>query len=146
MTEGGDFPANLILFMPGLTGDAWFDNTDLPRSPGGLLQADAQCRVPGFERVYVAGDSGSFPGPDWMPKQGHMADLQARAAVRNLAAELDGRTPAETFRVELLCIVDTNDSGMLVGRTERYNIVLPSMRVFHWLKRGFERAYLWRYR
>jgi len=25
----------------------------------------------------VAGDSGSFPGPDWMPKQAHMADLQA---------------------------------------------------------------------
>jgi sulfide:quinone oxidoreductase len=75
-----------------------------------------------------------------------MADLQARAAVRNLVAELDGRTPTETFRVELLCIVDTNDSGLLVGRTERRNVVLPSMRLFHWLKRGFERAYLWRYR
>ncbi len=146
MTEGGDFPADLILFMPGMTGNAWFDNTDLPRSPGGLLQADAQCRVPGFERVYVAGDSGSFPGPDWMPKQGHMADLQARAAARNLAAELVGRTPSETFRVELLCIVDANDRGMLVGRTERHNIVLPSLRLFHWMKRGFEWWYLRQYR
>ena len=146
MTEGGDFPADLILFMPGLTGNAWFDNTELPRSPGGLLQADAQCRVPGFERVYVAGDSGSFPGPDWMPKQGHMADLQGRAAARNLAAELMGRAPAETYRVELLCIVDTNDRGMLVGRNERFNVVLPSLRVFHWLKRFFEWWYLRQYR
>jgi sulfide:quinone oxidoreductase len=145
-TEGGDFPADLILFMPGMTGNAWFDNTQLPRSPGGLLQADAQCRVPGFQRVYVAGDSGSFPGPDWMPKQAHMADLQARAAARNLAAELQGREPKETFKVELICIVDTNDSGMLVARTENRNIVLPAMRPFHWMKRGFEWWYLRQYR
>lgn len=145
-TEGGSFPADLIIFMPGMTGNIWFDNTTLPRSPGGLVQADAQCRVPGFERVYIAGDAGSFPGPDWMPKQGHMADLQARAAARNLAAEFRGREPTATYRVELLCIVDANDRGMLVGRTERFNIVLPSMRLFHWLKRFFEWWYLRQYR
>jgi len=145
-TEGGTFDADLIIFMPGMTGNTWFDNTDLPRSPGGLLQADAQCRVPGFERVYVAGDAGSFPGPDWMPKQAHMADLQARAAARNLAAECMGREPRETYKVELLCIVDTNDRGMLVARNEKYNFVLPSMRLFHWLKRFFEWWYLRQYR
>ena len=57
-TEGGEFAADLIVFMPGLTGNAWFDATDLPRSPGGLIKADAQCRVAGRERVYVAGDAG----------------------------------------------------------------------------------------
>jgi sulfide:quinone oxidoreductase len=146
MTEGGEFAADLIIFMPGMTGNLWFDNTELPRSSGGLLQADAQCRVPGYERVYVAGDAGSFPGPDWMPKQAHMADLQACAAARNLAAEFAGREPRETFRVELICIVDTSDSGMLVARTENYNLVLPSMRIFHWLKRFFEWLYLRRFR
>ncbi len=145
-TEAEEFPADLILFMPGMTGNTWFDKTNLPRSPGGLLQADAQCRVPGFERVYVAGDSGSFPGPDWMPKQGHMADLQARAASRNLLAELAGRPPKAGFKVELMCIIDTNDSGMLVTRNERFNLVLPSLRIFHWLKRFFEWGYLRRYR
>ena len=145
-TEGGEFDADLILFMPGLTGNTWFDHTDLPRSPGGLLQGDAQCRVPGFEQVYVAGDSGSFPGPEWMPKQAHMADLQARTAARNLLAEFAGHTPDETFRVELMCIVDTNDSGMLVARNEKYNLVLPSLRLFHWLKRFFEWLYLRRFR
>jgi sulfide:quinone oxidoreductase len=145
-TEGGEIDADLILFMPGMTGNAWFDNTQLPRSPGGLLQADAHCRVPGHERIYVAGDSGSFPGPDWMPKQAHMADLQARAAARNLLDELKGKSPSETFKVELICIVDANDTGMLVARTEKYNLVLPSMRAFHWMKRGFEWSYLRTYR
>jgi sulfide:quinone oxidoreductase len=81
-----------------------------------------------------------------MPKQAHMADLQACAAARNLAAEFAGREPRETFRVELICIVDTSDSGMLVARTENYNLVLPSMRIFHWLKRFFEWLYLRRFR
>ena len=145
-TEGGDFAADLILFMPGMTGNAWFDNTHLPRSPGGLIQADAQCRVAGLERVYVAGDSGSFPGPDWMPKQAHMADLQARAAIGNLLAEFRGEAPRETFKVELVCIVDAMDRGMLVARTEKHNLMLPSSRLFHWLKRAFEWWYLRPYR
>ena len=146
MTDGGDIAADLIVFMPGMTGNQWFDNTELPRSPGGLLQADAQCRVPGFERVYVVGDSGSFPGPEWMPKQAHMADLQAKAAAKNLAAELAGREPTATFEVELLCIVDANDRGMVVWRTERRNLVLPWSPAFHWLKRIFEWWYLRHYR
>ncbi len=146
MTEGGEFDADLILFMPGMTGNQWFDNTDLPRSDGGLIRADRFCRVEGMDRVYVAGDSGSFPGPEWMPKQAHMADLQAKAAAANLAAEFKGLSPSETYKVELICIVDSQNTGMLVARTRKHNIVMPSMRIFHWLKRSLEFWYLRQYR
>jgi sulfide:quinone oxidoreductase len=146
LTEGGNLDADLILFMPGLTGPEWLDATDLPRSPGGLIQADNLCRVPGFERVYVAGDAGSFQGPDWMPKQAHMADLQAEAAAANLVAELRGQEPRRSFPVELMCILDSGDSGMLVARTERHNLMLPDLRLLHWTKRLFEWWYLRRYR
>ena len=146
LTEGGSFPADLILFMPGMTGNAWFDQTELPRSPGGLLQADAQCRVAGTEHVYVVGDSGSFPGPDWMPKQAHMADLQAVAAAENLLTGLRGGTPRDTFKVELICIIDAIDHGTLVFRNAQRQIILPPTRLFHWLKRFFEGAYLKKYR
>ena len=146
VTEGGEFAADLILFMPGMTGNAWFDQTTLPRSPGGLLQADAQCRVPGFEHVYVVGDSGSFPGPDWMPKQAHMADLQAAAAAQNLIDGLAGRPQTAGFKAELACIIDALGTGTLVWRTEERNVLLPPMRLMHWAKRGFERRYLGRYR
>ncbi|MES9966869.1 MAG: FAD-dependent oxidoreductase [Sedimenticola sp.] len=145
-TEGGEFEADLILFMPGMTGNQWFDNTDLPRSEGGLIRADRQCRVEGMEKVYVAGDSGSFPGPDWMPKQAHMADLQAETAANNLVAEFNGRAPNDTFKVELVCIVDSQTTGMLVARTEKRNLVMPQMAMFHWLKRLFEWWYLRQYR
>ena len=146
VTEGGEFAADLILFMPGMIGNAWFDATDLPRSPGGLLQADAQCRIPGTERLYVVGDSGSFPGPDWMPKQAHMADLQAAAAAENVLADLQRKPSSATFKVELICIVDAVDHGTLIWRTPERNWLLPSTRLFHWAKRGFEWNYLRQYR
>lgn len=146
VTEGGEFAANLILFMPGMTGNLWFDQTELARSPGGLLKADAQCRVEGAQHVYVVGDSGSFPGPDWMPKQAHMADLQAAAAAENLLTALRGQEPTATFKVELACIIDALDQGTLVWRTPTRNVILPSTRLLHWAKRGFERAYLRKYR
>src|SRR5690606_3211491 len=79
--------SDLTLFMPGLTGQAWLDRTALPRSSGGFVQGAATCRVPGVARTYVAGDGGSFPGPEWMPKQAHQADLQAAVAARNLGRE-----------------------------------------------------------
>jgi sulfide:quinone oxidoreductase len=146
VTEGGEFAADLILFMPGMTGNAWFDQTELARSPGGLLKADAQCRVEGTQHVYVVGDSGSFPGPDWMPKQAHMADLQAAAAAENVLAVLRGQVPSATFKVELICIIDAIDHGTLVFRNPDRQIILPSSRLFHWAKRFFEGRYLKQYR
>ncbi|HNW78265.1 MAG TPA: FAD-dependent oxidoreductase [Candidatus Competibacteraceae bacterium] len=146
VTEGGAFAADLILFMPGMTGPAWLEQSELPQSPGGMIRADEQCRVPGWERVYVAGDSGSFPGPEWMPKQAHIADLQACAAAANLLAELAGQTPNATFKTELICIVDMLDRGMLIWRTPERLLTLPPMRLGHQAKRFFEWWYLRQYR
>ncbi|NND58462.1 MAG: FAD-dependent oxidoreductase [Xanthomonadales bacterium] len=141
-TEGGEIAADLIMFMPGMTGPAWIQETALPISPGGMIQADAMTRVAGFDGVFVAGDAGSFPGPEWMPKQAHMADLQAVSAAKNIALYLDGKPASDKFKVELLCIIDTLDRGMLVYRGEKRSLALPSMRPLHWAKRYFEKAYL----
>ncbi|WP_047308450.1 NAD(P)/FAD-dependent oxidoreductase [Rhodopseudomonas palustris] len=144
--EDGEIDADLILFMPGLTGPAWLENTELPLSAGGMIKADELCRVEGLPNVWVAGDAGSFPGPDWMPKQAHQADLQAIALAANIAAIEAGQQPSSRFKPELVCIVDTLDSGMLVFRNERFNFVGPKMKLFHWLKRLFERHYLTTFR
>jgi len=141
-TEGGEIPADLILFMPGMTGPAWMEGSPLPISPGGMIKADAFAAVEGLERVYVAGDAGSFPGPDWMPKQAHMADLQAAVAAKNIALNFSGKPATEKFKVELLCIIDSLDKGMLVYRGEKRSLALPSMRSLHWAKKYFEKTYL----
>ena len=141
-TEGGHVNADLILFMPGLTGPAWAENSGLPLSPGGFIQGDEYCRVPGAESVFVAGDAGSFPGPEWLPKQAHMAELQAKAAAENLCLALQGKPPAAKPRPELICIIDTLDAGILVYRDPKRAWLLPSLRLLHWAKRAFERHYL----
>ena len=146
ITEGGEIKADLILFLPGMTGLLWYAKANLPLSAGGFVQSDAKCRVVNHERVYVAGDAGSYPVPDWLPKQAHMADLQAAAAAKNLIAELNGQEPTETFRTELLCVIDDLKTGMLVARTPKRNIILPPMRAMHWSKGFFEKWYLRKYR
>ncbi|HBU29324.1 MAG: pyridine nucleotide-disulfide oxidoreductase [Thiobacillus sp. GWE1_62_9] len=145
-TEGGDVPADLILFMPGMSGPAWAGDAGLPLSDGGFFKADAHCQVASADKVYVAGDSGSYPGPDWLPKQAHIADLQAKAAAENLLRALDGQPPAARFKVELICIVDTLDRGILVYRDEKRALILPPCRLMHWAKRFFEWQYLRPYR
>ncbi len=146
ITEGGEFAADLILFMPGMTGNTWFDNTDLARSEGGLLKANKFCEVEGADKVFVAGDSGSFPGPEWMPKQAHMADLQAEAAAKNAIDMLDEKASSHTFKIELICIVDSNNKGMYVSRTLKGELMLPNCRLMHLAKKVFGWWYLRQYR
>ena len=146
ITEGGEFAADLILFMPGMTGNTWFDNTDLARSEGGLLKANKFCEVKGADKVFVAGDSGSFPGPEWMPKQAHMADLQAEAAAKNAIDMLDEKASSHTFKIELICIVDSNNKGMYVSRTLKGGLMLPNCRLMHLAKKVFGWWYLRQYR
>lgn len=142
VTEGGEIPANLILFMPGLTGPAWLECSGLPLSEGGFVATDETCRARGMNRVFVAGDVGSFPGPDWLAKQAHQADLQAVAVAENIAAELRGELAEHGFKSELACIVDGLDSGMLVYRRGKRIIVLRRLRLLHWAKHRFEQRYL----
>jgi len=146
ITEGGEIPADLILFMPGMTGPAWSANSEIAKSDGGLIKANEYCQVDGLSKTYVAGDSGSYPEPDWQAKQGHMADLQAKTATHNLVAELEHRDDFKPFKHELLCIVDTLSHGILIRRTEKGTIMLPKCRLMHYAKRFFEYWYLRQYK
>lgn len=150
ITEGEEFPADLILFMPGMTGPDWLANTDLPKSEGGMIKADLQARVEGFENVFVAGDAGSYPGPDWQAKQAHAADIQAKVAANNAIKLLrNPNTPAgelDEIYHELICIVDTLKHGILIKRTDKGTTLLPPCRLLHFGKRFFEWWYLRQYR
>lgn len=146
MTEGETFDADLILFMPGMTGPAWLENTDLPKSAGGMIEADEHAQVKGLDKVYVAGDAGSFPGPAWQPKQAHAADIQAKTAAHNLSIDFTGNGEKTKIKHELVCIVDTLSHGILIRRTESGTLMLPPCRLMHYAKRFFEGWYLRQYR
>ncbi len=144
-TESDQFKADLILFIPGMTGPAWAANSGLALSEGGFFKANELCQVEGQEHVFVAGDAGSFPGPDWKPKQAHMADLQAEAAAKNAIDVLKLKKPQHTFKTELICIIDTLNTGSMVYRDPKRGFMMK-MLPLHWLKILFEKHYLRAYR
>ncbi len=147
-TETTEFNADLILFIPGMTGPAWAQDSGLALSEGGFFKGTKTASVENEEFIYVAGDAGSFPGPEWKPKQAHMADLQAEAAAKNCIAVLDNKTPTATFKTELICIIDTLNSGSLVFRAQDSWIKSFMMKMvpLHWAKIFFEKMYLKPYR
>ncbi len=146
LTEGGSLEADLILFMPGLAGPDFAAGSGLPLAPGGFFQADARTLVPGFPGVFVAGDAGAYAGsPDWLPRQAHMAELQAAVAAHNALRHLHGEKPDRSFRNELLCILDSLDGGTLIYRTPSTARVVQGS-FWHLAKRMGEWRYRLRYR
>lgn len=147
-TESTEFDADLILFIPGMTGPAWAQDSGLALSEGGFFKATKTAAVENEQFIYVAGDAGSFPGPDWKPKQAHMADLQAEAAAKNCMAVLNNKEATATFKTELICIIDTLNNGNLVFRAHDSWIksFMMKMPPLHWAKVFFEKLYLKPYR
>jgi sulfide:quinone oxidoreductase len=140
-TESTTFKSDLTLFIPGMTGPAWAGDSGLTLSEGGFFKSNEYCQVEGQQHIFVAGDAGSFPGPEWKPKQAHMADLQAEAAARNAIDVLKLKKPSHTFKTELICIVDTLTGGSMVYRSVERSFMLK-MIPMHWLKILFEKLYL----
>lgn len=68
----------------------------------GYVDVDLNMRVVGHDRIYAAGDCVNFVGP----KMGHMAIREAEVAATNLAAEIEGREPAESYSHEMRLVID----------------------------------------
>lgn len=139
--EEGQIEADSIVFIPGMTGPDWAAESGLTLSEGGFFKGQPNCLVEGSENVFVAGDAGSFPGPEWKPKQAHMADLQAEAAAKNCIAIFNGQEPGHTFKTELICIIDSLTNGSLVYRAQSRSMMFK-FPLLHWLKDRFEGFYL----
>ena len=144
-TEGETFASDLTLFIPGMTGPDWASDSGLNLSDGGFFKADEYGRATDCDNIYIAGDAGSFPGPDWKPKQAHMADLQAAACARNIIERIKGNADRHQFKTELICIVDSLTDGILVYRDDNRAIQFKG-KPFHWAKSFFEWNYLRPYR
>ncbi|PIE42434.1 MAG: pyridine nucleotide-disulfide oxidoreductase [Gammaproteobacteria bacterium] len=135
--------ADLTLFQPGMTGAGWLDNTGLPRSPAGLVQADEHTQVAGWSKTYVVGDAGSYPGPDWQPKLGVNAVIQAKVAAVNVINDIKKPKRAkQSITVKMIYIIDMLNRGMLVKRSEKGIKILPALRIFHRLKILVEKKHL----
>jgi sulfide:quinone oxidoreductase len=127
------------MFLAAGEGHPVLKASDLPKNEAGFVQTDEGCAVTGFPGVWAIGDSAALLGPDFRAKQGHVAELMARTAAANIAAQEAGRTERETYvpHVDILCLMDMGNGAAWVHRTAQKEQLIPLPIVGHWLKKGW---------
>jgi len=95
--------------------------------------------VPGLDGVWAVGDAAALQGPDWRAKQGHLAEVMARVAAANIAAQAAGRPERESYlpHVGITCLLDMGNGAAYVHRDAERERMIPLPVVGHWLKKGW---------
>lgn len=131
--------SDFTMFISAGTGPASLQNSDLPLSEAGFIKIDNYGLVQGFSNVFAIGDIAALEGPDWIAKQGHIAELMGRNAAYNIT-EIEKRSSNRKGYQEhlnILCVMDTGDGAAFVFRNGTKAIMIPMPMVGHWMKKGW---------
>jgi sulfide:quinone oxidoreductase len=131
--------ADLIMFIAAGTGSSVLKNSDLPLSEAGFLKINNFGQVPGFDNVFAAGDAAAYEGPDWISKQGHIAEIMGRNVADNIIAVNKGHIALKGYQehLSIICVMDTGDGAAFVYRKGEKAFLLPMPFIGHWLKRSW---------
>lgn len=131
--------ADLILFIPASAGHGALQASDLPLSEAGFVKSDKSCRVDGFSDVYAIGDIAALEGPEWVAKQGHIAELMGRNAAHNILESEKGGNRLRSYQdsLSIICVMDTGDGAAFVFRNSARSFIIPMPVVGHWMKKGW---------
>ncbi len=136
--EGDIFlKSDLTMFIPAGSGHKVFEDSDLPLSEAGLIKIDDYCMVK--ESVFAIGDCVELRGPSWRAKQGHVAEVMARAVAFNINAIDKGEKERKGYleHLNILCIMDSGDGASFIYRSDKKAFMIPLPIVGHWLKKGW---------
>ncbi len=140
--------ADLVLYSPGISGAKWLQQSCIPLSPGGHVDANKYGQVKGLDNVFAAGDCASHEDPPpWVPHQAHMAQLRSQAVAKNMNAILKNKNPDTTYRYELSCILNMENDGMWMhmasdNKPPFWNIFPKRSKKLVTVKNTFESLYL----
>jgi sulfide:quinone oxidoreductase len=137
--DGSRLDADLVLFIPGVSGHPVLAASDLPLNDAGFVQIDDHGLVAGTKDVYAAGDVAALEGPEWRAKQGHTAEVMARNAAANIVAAEAGRPERKGYQAHLsiVCLMDIGNGAAMVYRGRKRNVVIPLPVIGHWMKQGW---------
>ena len=131
--------SDYIMYIPAGTGHDVLSNSDLALSDAGFVKIDDNCQVDGLDKVYAIGDIALIEGPDWLAKQGHMAEVMARHTAYNIAQQIKNTKKRKGFQdhLNILCVMDTGNGAALTYRKNEKDFIIPLPIVGHWLKQGW---------
>jgi len=153
LADGSAFESRYSLIIPPLAGvEAVCDSPGLA-NPKGFVPVDDGYRHKEFDNVYAVGVAVAYPPVDQtpvpvnFPKTGHMTVQMAKAAAKNIAADLQGGERV-TRPPMVRCIMDMGDTAahMLADpvRPPRNRVGMSAGRRWLWAKRAYERYFLWK--
>lgn len=131
--------SNLTLFIAAGKGPAILENSDLPLSEAGFIKINNFCEVTGVRNVYAIGDIAAIEGPDWIAKQGHLAELMGKNVAFNIIEIERGNTVKKGYQehLSILCVMDTGDGAAFIFRNSKKAFMIPMPVLGHWLKKGW---------
>ena len=153
LADGSAFESRYSLVIPSLGGVKAISDSPGLGNPKGFIPVDESYRHAEFENIYAVGVAVAFPPVDEtpvpvnFPKTGHMTVQMAKAAARNIVADLLGgeRVTRPPF---VTCIMDMGDTAARMQadpvRSPRNRVGLSIGRRWLWAKRAYERYFLWK--
>lgn len=152
LADGKEFPSDFSLVIPAFRGSAFVRAVSGLANPKGFVTVSPQLASTKFGNIYAAGVAvaiappGTTPVPVAVPKTGHMTELMARTAARNIAAEFNGRTQIGGLTLPSTCIADAGDTAFYFSADPflppRNKVVTKRGKWARYLKLAFERYYL----
>ncbi len=138
--EGGKkLESDLIIYISGGEGHHTLKGSGLPLNEAGFIITHPTCQVEGFPEVYAIGDSAHLLGPQWVAKQGHMAEIMADVASYNAHQQIigSGKTKSYVDKLSIICVMDSGNGAAYISRTAKKETMLMLPIVGHWLKKGW---------
>ena len=137
--DGSKLDSDLIMYISAGTGPTVLNNADLPLSEAGFIKIDNTGQVIGIPNVYAIGDVAALEGPEWIAKQGHIAELMGRNAAYNIMAIENGDSNRKGYQehLNILCVMDTGNGAAFVFRNGTRAFMIPMPVLGHWLKNGW---------
>lgn len=131
--------SDFTMFIAAGAGPALLQNSDLPITDAGFVKIDNYGQVNGLPNVFAIGDIAALQGPDWIAKQGHIAELMGRNAAFNILEIEKGSTNRKGYQehLNILCVMDTGDGAAFVFRNSTKAFMIPLPVVGHWMKKGW---------
>jgi len=131
--------ADLTLFIPASTGHHVLQACDLPLTEAGFVLINTDCQVRGFHDVYAIGDISAMEGPEWIAKQGHVAELMGRIAAHNIISTEMGSSTKKHYHESpnILCVMDTGNGAAFVFRNTKKSYLIPMPILGHWMKKSW---------
>jgi sulfide:quinone oxidoreductase len=157
LADGRALPYKYAMIMPPFLGADMVRRSNGLGDTKGLIPVKPNYQHASLPNIYAAGASVAV-NPPWqtpiavgVPKTGFPAEVMARVASHNIAAQIQGKPPAmeKAFGdIPAICVMDAGNLGVMIFSDKmlpprKHELLIPGPQA-HWAKLAFEKYFIWK--